>query len=108
MYFLYVPKLRCVLNIFFISWTLILLIVMMVVSLHSKVCFSKAPFSFTPQNFTHIQLDYHSYGKFLFETLFGTLKVRSIEVCYHPVSWLRMSSSSAGLPLEGLGLNIEL
>ncbi|KAG7028786.1 Serine incorporator 3, partial [Cucurbita argyrosperma subsp. argyrosperma] len=37
MYSLYVPKLRCVLNIFFISWTLILLIVMMVVSLHSKV-----------------------------------------------------------------------
>ncbi|XP_031737842.1 probable serine incorporator isoform X2 [Cucumis sativus] len=37
MYSLYVPKLRCVLNIFFISWTLILLIVMMAVSLHSKV-----------------------------------------------------------------------
>ncbi|XP_022157956.1 serine incorporator 3 isoform X2 [Momordica charantia] len=37
MYSLYVPKVRCVLNIFFISWTLILLIVMMVVSLHSKV-----------------------------------------------------------------------
>ncbi|XP_008438413.1 uncharacterized protein LOC103483517 isoform X1 [Cucumis melo] len=37
MYSLYVPKVRCVLNIFFISWTLILLIVMMAVSLHSKV-----------------------------------------------------------------------
>ncbi|TYK17373.1 putative serine incorporator isoform X2 [Cucumis melo var. makuwa] len=37
MYSLYVPKMRCVLNIFFISWTLILLIVMMAVSLHSKV-----------------------------------------------------------------------
>lgn len=44
MYSLYVPKVRCVLNIFFISWTLILLIVMMVVSLHSKVCSSKLPF----------------------------------------------------------------
>lgn len=38
MYSLYCPKTSCTLNIFFITWTAILLLVMMVVSLHSKVC----------------------------------------------------------------------
>lgn len=37
MYSLYCPKTSCTLNIFFITWTAILLVVMMVVSLHSKV-----------------------------------------------------------------------
>eukprot|EP00268_Persea_americana_P058399 TRINITY_DN7057_c1_g1_i3.p1 TRINITY_DN7057_c1_g1~~TRINITY_DN7057_c1_g1_i3.p1 ORF type:complete len:216 (+),score=29.29 TRINITY_DN7057_c1_g1_i3:138-785(+) len=37
MYLLYAPSASCSLNIFFITWTAILLIVMMVVSLHSKV-----------------------------------------------------------------------
>ncbi|XP_042516563.1 probable serine incorporator [Macadamia integrifolia] len=37
MYFLYAPRRLCTLNIFFITWTAILLIVMMVISLHSKV-----------------------------------------------------------------------
>lgn len=38
MYPFYAQRLSCTLNIFFITWTAILLIVMMVVSLHSKVC----------------------------------------------------------------------
>ncbi|WMV48164.1 hypothetical protein MTR67_041549 [Solanum verrucosum] len=37
MYVLYASKTSCILNIFFISWTAILLVVMMAVSLHSKV-----------------------------------------------------------------------
>ncbi|KAK9288179.1 hypothetical protein L1049_016628 [Liquidambar formosana] len=37
MYPLYAPKASCTLNIFFITWTAILLTVMMVISLHSKV-----------------------------------------------------------------------
>ncbi|GMY26908.1 probable serine incorporator [Fagus crenata] len=37
MYPFYVPRASCTLNIFFITWTAILLIVMMVISLHSKV-----------------------------------------------------------------------
>lgn len=37
MYSHYVPRPSCTLNIFFISWTAILLLVMMVISLHSKV-----------------------------------------------------------------------
>ncbi|KAL3820252.1 hypothetical protein ACJIZ3_006157 [Penstemon smallii] len=37
MYVLYASKTSCTLNIFFITWTAILLIVMMVISLHSKV-----------------------------------------------------------------------
>ncbi|XP_051133060.1 uncharacterized protein LOC127252786 isoform X2 [Andrographis paniculata] len=37
MYVLYAPKVSCSLNIFFISWTGVLLVVMMVISLHSKV-----------------------------------------------------------------------
>ncbi|KAM7462160.1 hypothetical protein LguiA_030281 [Lonicera macranthoides] len=37
MYFLYAPRASCTLNIFFISWTAILLLVMMFISLHSKV-----------------------------------------------------------------------
>ncbi|KAG5552132.1 hypothetical protein RHGRI_010284 [Rhododendron griersonianum] len=36
MYSHYVPRPSCTLNIFFISWTAILLLVMMVISLHSK------------------------------------------------------------------------
>lgn len=39
MYVIYASKTSCILNIFFISWTAILLVVMMAVSLHSKVCF---------------------------------------------------------------------
>ncbi|KAA8548489.1 hypothetical protein F0562_000244 [Nyssa sinensis] len=37
MYSLYAPGPSCTLNIFFITWTAILLVVMMVISLHSKV-----------------------------------------------------------------------
>ncbi|KAK3029531.1 hypothetical protein RJ639_038490, partial [Escallonia herrerae] len=37
MYALYAPKPSCSLNIFFITWTTVLLVVMMVISLHSKV-----------------------------------------------------------------------
>ncbi|KAK3021144.1 hypothetical protein RJ639_045917 [Escallonia herrerae] len=37
MYALYAPKPSCSLNIFFITWTTLLLVVMMVISLHSKV-----------------------------------------------------------------------
>lgn len=37
MYVLYASKISCTLNIFFITWTGVLLIVMMVISLHSKV-----------------------------------------------------------------------
>ncbi|XP_068662556.1 uncharacterized protein [Aristolochia californica] len=37
MYSLYAPSQSCSLNIFFITWTIILLVVMMLVSLHSKV-----------------------------------------------------------------------
>ncbi|XAR62739.1 hypothetical protein NMG60_11017600 [Bertholletia excelsa] len=37
MYSLYVPKSSCTLNIFFITWTAVLLLVMMAISLHSKV-----------------------------------------------------------------------
>ncbi|XP_073136622.1 uncharacterized protein [Henckelia pumila] len=37
MYVFYASKTSCSLNIFFISWTAVLLIVMMVISLHSKV-----------------------------------------------------------------------
>lgn len=37
MYVLYASKMSCTLNIFFITWTGVLLIVMMVISLHSKV-----------------------------------------------------------------------
>ncbi|XP_010264010.1 PREDICTED: serine incorporator 3 isoform X2 [Nelumbo nucifera] len=37
MYLLYAPRASCTLNIFFITWTAILLTVMMVISLHSKV-----------------------------------------------------------------------
>ncbi|KAL8227366.1 hypothetical protein R6Q57_017198 [Mikania cordata] len=37
MYALYAPKPSCTLNIFFITWTAILLLVMMAISLHSKV-----------------------------------------------------------------------
>ncbi|KAK9725551.1 hypothetical protein RND81_05G153000 [Saponaria officinalis] len=37
LYILYVPRSSCTLNIFFIVWTGILLVVMMLVSLHSKV-----------------------------------------------------------------------
>ncbi|KAK7847497.1 putative serine incorporator [Quercus suber] len=37
MYPFYAPRTSCTLNIFFITWTAILLLVMMVVSLHSKV-----------------------------------------------------------------------
>ncbi|KAF7112889.1 hypothetical protein RHSIM_RhsimUnG0182000 [Rhododendron simsii] len=37
MYSHYVPRPSCTLNIFFLSWTTILLLVMMVISLHSKV-----------------------------------------------------------------------
>lgn len=37
MYPFYAPRASCTLNIFFITWTAILLIVMMVISLHSKV-----------------------------------------------------------------------
>jgi len=39
MYYFYGASTACGLNIFFISWTVILLIVMMVISLHSKVHF---------------------------------------------------------------------
>lgn len=38
MYAFYGRKVECSLNIFFITWTAILLIVMMAMSLHSKVC----------------------------------------------------------------------
>lgn len=38
MYCLYASKLACSLNIFFISWTAVLLIVMLVISLHPMVC----------------------------------------------------------------------
>ncbi|KAL1078505.1 hypothetical protein V6Z11_D10G163900 [Gossypium hirsutum] len=37
MYYFYAPRPSCCLNIFFITWTAILLIVMMAMSLHSKV-----------------------------------------------------------------------
>ncbi|XP_052188558.1 uncharacterized protein LOC127798940 [Diospyros lotus] len=37
MYSLYAPRPSCTLNIFFITWTAVLLVVMMVISLHSKV-----------------------------------------------------------------------
>ncbi|KAJ0034906.1 hypothetical protein Pint_25256 [Pistacia integerrima] len=37
MYYLYASKLACALNIFFITWTAILLMVMMAISLHSMV-----------------------------------------------------------------------
>ncbi|KAL5784455.1 hypothetical protein ACOSQ2_006847 [Xanthoceras sorbifolium] len=37
MYYLYATRLTCSLNIFFITWTAVLLIVMMVISLHSMV-----------------------------------------------------------------------
>ncbi|XP_039033634.1 probable serine incorporator [Hibiscus syriacus] len=37
MYYFYAPKASCSLNIFFITWTFILVIVMMAMSLHSKV-----------------------------------------------------------------------
>ncbi|KAI7725428.1 hypothetical protein M8C21_020250 [Ambrosia artemisiifolia] len=37
MYALYASKLSCTLNIFFITWTALLLLVMMAISLHSKV-----------------------------------------------------------------------
>ncbi|XP_038995770.1 serine incorporator 3-like [Hibiscus syriacus] len=37
MYYFYAPKGSCSLNIFFITWTFILVIVMMAMSLHSKV-----------------------------------------------------------------------
>ncbi|XP_021725177.1 probable serine incorporator [Chenopodium quinoa] len=37
LYILYVPRPSCTLNIFFITWTAVLLIVMMLISLHSKV-----------------------------------------------------------------------
>ncbi|KAI4346041.1 hypothetical protein L6164_013123 [Bauhinia variegata] len=37
MYKTYAPRLSCSLNIFFITWTAILLVVMMITSLHSKV-----------------------------------------------------------------------
>uniref|UniRef100_M1ATZ0 TMS membrane family protein n=3 Tax=Solanum tuberosum TaxID=4113 RepID=M1ATZ0_SOLTU len=37
MYMLYASKTSCILNMFFISWTAILLVVIMAVSLHSKV-----------------------------------------------------------------------
>ncbi|KAK5804776.1 hypothetical protein PVK06_032427 [Gossypium arboreum] len=37
MYYFYAPRPACSLNIFFITWTALLLIVMMVISLHSKV-----------------------------------------------------------------------
>ncbi|KAM0013630.1 putative serine incorporator/TMS membrane protein [Helianthus debilis subsp. tardiflorus] len=37
MYALYASKLSCTLNIFFITWTAVLLLVMMAISLHSKV-----------------------------------------------------------------------
>ncbi|KAJ0752860.1 putative serine incorporator/TMS membrane protein [Helianthus annuus] len=37
MYALYAFKLSCTLNIFFITWTAVLLLVMMAISLHSKV-----------------------------------------------------------------------
>lgn len=40
MYSSYGMKLSCALNIFFITWTVILLVVMMVISLHSKVYIS--------------------------------------------------------------------
>ena len=39
MYYFYVASTACALNIFFISLTVILLIIMMVMSLHSKVTF---------------------------------------------------------------------
>lgn len=39
MYMLYASKPSCTLNIFFISWTALLLVVMMVISLHYKVRF---------------------------------------------------------------------
>lgn len=38
MYYLYALESTCVINIFFITWTAILVKVMMIVSLHSKVC----------------------------------------------------------------------
>ncbi|GMI70011.1 hypothetical protein like AT2G33205 [Hibiscus trionum] len=37
MYYFYAPRASCSLNIFFITWTAVLLIVMMAMSLHSKV-----------------------------------------------------------------------
>ncbi|XP_021859121.1 uncharacterized protein [Spinacia oleracea] len=37
LYILYVPRSSCTLNIFFITWTAVLLIVMMLITLHSKV-----------------------------------------------------------------------
>lgn len=45
MYYLYAPKMACALNIFFITWTAILLVVMMVISLHPLVCSSEYHFS---------------------------------------------------------------
>jgi len=41
MYIWYAPKPSCLLNIFFISWTLVLLQLMTSVSLHPKVRFSE-------------------------------------------------------------------
>lgn len=41
MYYLYASKLACSLNIFFITWTAVLLMVMMAISLHSMVCSSE-------------------------------------------------------------------
>lgn len=38
MYSLYARRNSCCLNLFFITWTAILLVVMMVIALHSKVC----------------------------------------------------------------------
>lgn len=76
-----------------------------------------ALFSFITTNHFHIQLEYHICQQLLFQKkdwtywwriFFGTIKVRLIEVCCHPVSWLRTLSSSAGLPLEGLTINTVL
>lgn len=73
-----------------------------------------ALFSFITTKLFHIQQEYRSCQQFLFQKkdltywlriFFGTIKVRLIEVCCHPVSWLRTLSSSAGLPLEGWRIN---
>ena len=57
MYSLYAPRTSCSLNIFFITWTAILLVVMMAMSLHSKVSFFKNFFPVGMFFFPHIHVD---------------------------------------------------
>lgn len=89
MYIWYAPEASCLLNIFFITWTLVLLQLMTSVSLHPKVSYKyhSVPQVHSDHNLTWYNLIWKLFRWMLVSWLQGL--------------WASMSYLYAGVPLEG-------